>query len=102
MDGKETSSESLEKFNPLEWCFVANRKTSKILTEGILNRKILITVKMTEMTTKRKEGIVKMAKTCRLPGPEYSSFGNMILLAAFHTLVYNFNIYIFFFVLMTA
>lgn len=56
---------------------------------------------MTEMTTKRKEGIVKMAKTCRLPGPEYSSFGNMILLAAFHTLVYNFNIY-FFFVLMTA
>lgn len=47
---------------------------------------------MTEMTTKRKEGIVKVAKTFRLTEPEYSSFGNMILLAVFHNPVYNFNI----------
>lgn len=47
---------------------------------------------MTEMTIKMKEGIVKAAKTCRLTGPECSSFGNTILLAAFRTLVCNFNI----------
>lgn len=49
---------------------------------------------MTEMTTKRKEGIVKVAKTSRITGPEYSNTGNIILLAVFHTLVYNFIIII--------
>lgn len=82
------------KISALERCFVASRETSKILTGRILNRKILITVKMTEMTTKRKEGIVKVAKTSRLTGPEYSNIGNIILLAVFHTLVYNFIIII--------
>lgn len=49
-------------------------------------------MKMTEMTTKRKEVIVKVAKTSRLTEPEYSSVGNMLLLAVCHTLVYNFFI----------
>lgn len=49
-------------------------------------------MKMTEITTKRKEGIVKVAQTCRLTGPEYRRVGNTILLAVCHILVYNFNI----------
>lgn len=84
------------KISTLERCFVANgeqdvkeqvRSNRKLLLFiiKVLNGKILITVKMTEMTTKRKEVIVKVAKTSRLTEPEYSSVGNMLLLAVCHT-----------------
>lgn len=61
------------KISTLERCFVANREANKTLTGRILNRKILISVEMTEMTTKMKGEIVEVAKTCRLTRPEHNS-----------------------------